>query len=174
MAMFNVRVLLVDGDLRRGELHKAFGLPNAAGFGDVLSGDSALPGAVRPTKVQGLSLLTRGSAVINPGELFLGSKADAFLAAAAAEYDYVIIDSAPVTAADDTSSFAPKVDATLFVFRFATSSVRISTKALDTLRERQVNLLGVICNDVNESLQDYYYYRYAEYYGGKKEGVATA
>ena len=174
MAMFDVRVLLVDGDLRRGELHQAFDLPNEAGFGDVLNGDCSLQKAVQPTRVRGLSLLSRGTTVMNPGELFLSTDADRFLKAAAAQYDYVILDSAPVTAADDTSSLAPKVDATLFVFRFAASSIRVSRKALDTLRERQVNMLGIICNDVNESLQDYYYYRYSEYYGSqKKETVRT-
>ena len=174
MAMFDVRVLLVDGDLRRGELHHAFDLPNGPGFGDVLNGDCALHKAAQPTRVRGLSLLSRGATVMNPGELFLSTDADRFLKAAAAQYDYVIIDSAPVTAADDTSCLAPKVDATLFVFRFAASSIRISTKALDTLRERQVNLLGIICNAVDESLQDYYYYRYSEYYGSqKKETVRT-
>jgi capsular exopolysaccharide synthesis family protein len=174
MAMFDVRVLLVDGDLRRGELHEAFGLSNEVGFGDVLNGDSSLQGAVRPTRVRNLSLLSRGSTVMNPGELFLGTDADRFLKAAAAQYDYVIIDSAPVTAADDTSCLAPKVDSTLFVFRFAASSIRISTKALETLRERQVNVLGIVCNDVNESLQDYYYYRHSDYYGSKKERADAA
>ena len=169
MAMFDVRVLLVDGDLRRGELHHALDLPNGAGFGDVLNGDCALQSAVQQTRVPGLSLLSRGSIVQNPGELFLSTDTDRFLRAADAQYDYVIMDSAPVTAADDTSSLAPKVHATLFVFRFATSSMRISQKALDTLRERQVNVLGLVCNDVDESLQDYYYYRYSEYYGSQKK-----
>jgi len=169
MAMFDVRVLLVDGDLRRGELHHALDLPNGAGFGDVLNGDCALQSAVQQTRVPGLSLLSRGSTVQNPGELFLSTDTDRFLRAADAQYDYVIMDSAPVTAADDTSSLAPKVHATLFVFRFATSSMRISQKALDTLRERQVNVLGLVCNDVDESLQDYYYYRYSEYYGSQKK-----
>ena len=169
MAMFDVRVLLVDGDLRRGELHHALDLPNGAGFGDVLNGDCALQSAVQQKRVPGLSLLSRGSTVQNPGELFLSTDTDRFLRAADAQYDYVIMDSAPVTAADDTSSLAPKVHATLFVFRFATSSMRISQKALDTLRERQVNVLGLVCNDVDESLQDYYYYRYSEYYGSQKK-----
>ena len=174
MAMFDVRVLLVDGDLRRGELHHALDLPNEAGFGDVLTGDCALQKAARPTRVPGLSLLSRGTTVMNPGELFLSTDADRFLRAAAAQYDYVIIDSAPVTAADDTSCLAPKVDATLFVFRFAASSIRVSGKALDTLRERQVNVLGLICNDVDESLQDYYYYRYSEYYGSRNKETVRA
>ena len=174
MAMFDVRVLLVDGDLRRGELHRAFDLPNGAGFGDVLTGDCALHKAAQQTRVPGLSLLSRGATVMNPGELFLSTDADRFLKAAMAQYDYVILDSAPVTAADDTSSLAPKVDATLFVFRFAASSIRISRKALDTLRERQVNLLGIVCNAVDESLQDYYYYRYSEYYGSQKKEAVRA
>ena len=174
MAMFDVRVLLVDGDLRRGELHHALDLPNGAGFGDVLTGDCALQKAARPTRVPGLSLLSRGTTVMNPGELFLSTDTDRFLRAAAAQYDYVIIDSAPVTAADDTSCLAPKVDAALFVFRFAASSIRVSTKALDTLRERQVNVLGIVCNAVDESLQDYYYYRYSEYYGSQKKETMRA
>ena len=169
MAMFDVRVLLVDGDLRRGELHQVFDLTNETGFGDVLNGDCSLQKAAQPTRVPGLSLLSRGTTVMNPGELFLSTDADRFLKAAAAQYDYVIIDSAPVTAADDTSCLAPKVDAVLFVFRFAASSIRVSTKALDTLRERQVNVLGIVCNAVDESLQDYYYYRYSEYYGSQKK-----
>ena len=169
MAMFDVRVLLVDGDMRRGELHAVFDLPNEQGFGDVLNGECALHKAAQATRVPGLFLLSRGTTVQNPGELFLSKDADRFLKMAASQYDYVIMDSAPVTAADDTSCLAPKVDAVLFVFRFAASSIRVSSKALDTLRERQVNVLGIVCNDVNENLQDYYYYRYSEYYGPQKK-----
>jgi capsular exopolysaccharide synthesis family protein len=165
MAMFDVRVLLVDGDLRRGELHKVFELPNEQGLGDVLNGDCAMHKVAQPTRVRGLTLLSRGSIVTNPGELFLGTDTDRFLRAAAAQFDYVIIDSAPVTAADDTASLAPKADATLFVFRMASSSVRASSKSLQTLRDRQANIIGLICNDVAESMQEYSYYRYAEYYG---------
>ncbi len=171
MAMFDVRVLLVDGDMRRGELHAAFGLENSAGFGDVLNGDCALHHAAQVTNVPGLSLLSRGTVVMNPGELFLSKDTDRFLKMAATQYDYIIMDSAPVTAADDTSCLAPKVDAVLFVFRFAASSIRVSSKALETLRERQVNVLGIVCNDVNENIQDYYYYRYSEYYGPQKKQV---
>ena len=68
-------------------------------------------------------------------------------------------------AADDTTSLAPKADATIFVFRFTSSSSRTSRKALDLLRERQANIIGIVCNDVSEAMQEYYYYRYPEYYG---------
>lgn len=169
MAMFDVRVLLVDGDLRRGALHKVFDLPNEQGLGDLLNGDCSLQGAVQTTHFRGLSLLSCGARVANPGELFLGTDTDRFLRAAAAQFDYVVVDSAPITAADDTSCLAPKVDATLFVFRMGASSVRAATKSLEVLRDRQANILGLICNDVADSMQEYSYYRYSEYYGGKAQ-----
>ena len=147
-------------------------MPNESGLGDVLKGDCPLQKAVQSTRVRTLSLLSRGSPVSHPGELFLSTDTDRFLRAASAQFDYVIIDSAPVTAADDTASLAPKVDATLFVFRLGSSSVRISTRALETLRERQANVIGLVCNDVCETLQDYSYYGYSEYYGVATERSA--
>ncbi len=158
------RVLLVDGDLRRGELHRAFGLSNESGLSDVLGGREALADAMQLTLVPGLTLLSRGPGVANPGELYLGRSADEFLKAVHAEFDYVVIDSSPVMAADDTTTFAPKTDATIFVFRFTSSSTRASRKALELLRERQTNIMGIVCNDVSEAMQEYYYYRYPDYY----------
>jgi len=164
LSLSGSRVLLVDGDLRRGELHSAFGLKNECGFSDVLAGKEDLPEAVQLTPVPGLTLLSRGRSVANPGELYLGRSADEFLKTVHGEFDYVVIDSSPVMAADDTTSFAPKADATVFVFRFTSSSTRISRKALDLLRERQTNIIGIVCNDVSEAMQEYYYYRYPDYY----------
>ncbi len=172
LALSGANVLLVDGDLRRGEIHRTLGLSNKIGFTDVLMGDCSLQSAVQVSHVPCLSLLSRGAGVPNPGELYLSKDADRFLKAVHARYDYVVIDSSPVMAADDTTSLAPKADATLFVFRFTSSRSRISRKALDLLRERQANLIGIVCNDVSEAMQEYYYYRYPEYYGTKAKEKA--
>jgi Mrp family chromosome partitioning ATPase len=131
----------------------------------VLVGKVAFDDVVQETDRPRLSLLRRGAAVPNPGELFLGRAADRFLKEVYDRYDYIVVDSPPVMAADDSTSLAPKIDATLFVFRFTHSSSRVSRKAIDLLRDRQANVLGVICNDVDEAMQEYYYYRYPEYYG---------
>ena len=80
-----------------------------------------------------------------------------------ANYDYMIIDSSPVLAADDTTSLAPKIDATLFVVRLSYTSARLTRKSLELLYNRQVNVPGVILNYVDTSLPEYYYYQYAEY-----------
>lgn len=173
LALAGSRVLLVDGDLRRGELHRSFGLTNDMGLGDVLSGRGSLDDAMQLTPLPGLTLLSRGRGVSNPGELYLGKSTDEFLKKVQAEFDYVVLDSSPVMAADDTTSLSPKADATVFVFRFTSSSTRASRKALELLRERQTNVIGIVCNDVSEAMQEYYYYRYPDYYATAKGEKAS-
>lgn len=173
LALSGSRVLLVDGDLRRGELHRSFGLNNEAGLGDVLSRQKSLEEALQFTLIPGLQLLSRGRGVPNPGELYLSKSTDEFLRTIHADFDYVVMDSSPVMAADDTTSLAPKVDATVFVFRFTSSSTRASRKALELLRERQTNIIGIVCNDVSEAMQEYYYYRYPDYYASAKSDGAN-
>ena len=159
-------VLLIDGDLRRGQLHTQLGVENGRGLADILSEERPAKwrDAVKLTRTPGLSLLPRGSLLGNPGENFLKRATNQLLAEMYAIYDYVIIDTAPVMVADDTTTLAPKIDATLFVVRYGSSSTRTSRKALELLHRRQANVLGLVCNDVELSAQEYYYYRYPEYY----------
>jgi capsular exopolysaccharide synthesis family protein len=166
-AFAGATVLLIDGDLRRGQLHTQFGIENGRGFADILADErpSKWRESVKMTRTLGLSLMPRGSLIQNPGENFLKRGTNHLLAEMYAIYDYVIIDSAPVMVADDTTSLAPKIDATIFVVRYGSSSRRTSRKALELLHRRQANVLGTVCNDVEVSAQEYYYYRYPEYYG---------
>jgi capsular exopolysaccharide synthesis family protein len=166
-AFAGATVLLIDGDLRRGQLHAQFEVENGRGFADILADERAgkWRDAVKLTRTPGLSLLTRGNLIRNPGENFLKRGTNHLLAEMYAVYDYVIVDSAPVMVADDTTSLAPKIDATIFVLRYGSSSTRTSRKALELLNRRQANVLGLVCNDVEVSAQEYYYYRYPEYYG---------
>jgi Mrp family chromosome partitioning ATPase len=60
---------------------------------------------------------------------------------------------------------APKIDATIFVVRSSVSSARLTRNALDALRRRQVNVLGLILNAADgKSAEYYYYHKYGEYY----------
>jgi len=170
-AFAGATVLLIDGDLRRGQLHTLFGIENDRGFADILAEERAgkWREAVKLTRTPGLSLLSRGTLVPNPGESFLKRGTNHLLAEMYALYNYVIVDSAPVMVADDTTSLAPKIDATIFVVRYGSSSTRTSRKALELLDRRQANVLGLVCNDVEVAAQEYYYYRYPEYYGRAAE-----
>ncbi len=164
MALSGAKTLLIDGDLRRGNLREAFEIQSKIGFAEVLKQEVNWREVVVPTSLPSLFVLPRGSTLSQPSEHLLRESTDAFLKDIYNHYDYIIIDSSPVLAADDTTSLAPKIDATLVVVRLAYTSARLTKKALELLYDRQVNVPGVILNYVDTSLPEYYYYQYAEYY----------
>ncbi len=164
MALSGARTLLIDCDLRRGAIREAFGIDSKIGFSEVLKGEVNWREVVVPTAYETLFVLPRGKTLGQPSEHLLRDSTDAILREIYQNYDYVIIDSSPVMAADDTTSLAPKIDATLFVVRLSYTSARLTRKALELLYGRQVNVPGVILNFVDTSLPEYYYYQYSEYY----------
>jgi polysaccharide biosynthesis transport protein len=164
LALSGARTLLIDGDLRRGALREAFGISSKIGFSEVLKQEVNWREVVVPTSYPSLFLLPRGKTLGQPSEHLLRDTTDQLLKELYNHYDYILIDSSPVLAADDSTSLAPKIDATLFVVRLSYTSARLTRKSLELLYNRQVNVPGVILNYVDTSLPEYYYYQYSEYY----------
>lgn len=164
LALSGARTLLIDGDLRRGALREAFGISSTIGFSEVLKQEVNWREVVVPTSYPSLALLPRGKTLGQPSEHLLRDSTDKLLKELYNHFDYIIIDSSPILAADDSTSLAPKIDATLFVVRLSYTSARLTRKSLELLYNRQVNVAGVILNYVDTSLPEYYYYQYSEYY----------
>lgn len=164
MASTGSRVLLVDADLRKGALHTRFGVAPRPGLTEVLGQGLNWEEAVQATKFPNLSLLPRGTFAPNAGELLISSATKEFLRDAAAKYDYVILDTVPVMAADDVTSLAPHVGGVIFVIRAEFTSAHVARAALYSLYQRQVRVLGVAFNSARPSFEEYYYYRYKGYY----------
>ena len=165
LAATGSRVLLVDADLRKGVLHHRFALSSGPGLSETLSNGLNWTEAVRPTSSPQLSLLPRGAFTQNSSELFTSPAAARFLIEAAAAYEFVVLDTAPVMAADDVTSLAPHLDGALFIVRAEFTSARVARAALELLYQRQVRVLGLVFNAVRPSVGDYYYYhKYKDYY----------
>jgi succinoglycan biosynthesis transport protein ExoP len=158
LAAAGSRTLLVDADLRKGSIHDFAGIAQKPGLVEVLRREIPIRDAISPCPQPNLFVLPRGGNCSDASELFLGEATNEFLRAVYHDFDYVIIDSAPVLAKEDTASLAPKIDATLFVIRAGVTSARACLSALDVLQRRNVNLLGVIFNGVDRSSRGYYYY----------------
>ncbi len=163
MAFSGSRVLLIDADMRKGTVHEYFEIPEQPGLADVLTGEKRWDEVVHETHVPKLSVMPRGNFPHNPGELLL-TGADALIREIYQHFDFVLFDSAPVLAADDTASLAPKVDGTLFVIRAGYTSARLGRNALELLYQRQVNVMGIVFNSVETNSREYYYFKYPEYY----------
>ena len=165
MAMGGSRVLLVDADLRKGNLQKRLEVEAGSGLTEVFLEGTDWRTVVKKTSIENLFLLPRGAHTQRSSEFFIGPIMDKFLKETAQEYEYVVIDTAPVMAADDVTSLAPRVDGVIFVVRAERTSARVAHAALNMLYQRKANVLGLVFNSVHARTGDYYYYyRYKDYY----------
>ena len=164
MALAGARVLLVDADLRRGGLNELVHLPAEPGLSDVLEGHTDWRSVLQETDTKNLQFIGRGAAIDNTSELYLTARLDKMLEELKEAYDFILFDSAPILVADDTASFAPKVDAAFIVVRMSSTPARLAAKALAALEDRQVMVGGVILNRAAANLKEYSYYNYASYY----------
>jgi capsular exopolysaccharide synthesis family protein len=164
-------VLLIDGDLRKGSQHSRFEIEQSPGLSEALSEGRKWTELVRDTHVPRLFLLPRGATTQYSSELFLTGSIDILLREAVSKFDYVVVDSAPVMAADDVTSLAPHVDGVIFVIRAEFTSARVAHAALESLYQRQARVLGLVFNAIRTSSLDYYhYYKYKDYYSGSLAG----
>jgi capsular exopolysaccharide synthesis family protein len=165
LAMGGSRVLLVDADLRKGNLKGRLNVEAETGISELFLEGLDWHQSVKPTADPKLFLLPRGTTTQRSSEFFTSPVMDKFLKDAAQEYEYVVLDTAPVMAADDVTSLAPRVDGVLFVVRAEHTSARVAHSALNMLYQRKANVLGLIFNSVRVGSGDYYYYyRYKDYY----------
>ncbi len=158
------KVLLVDADLRKGTQHRKFNIEAEPGLSDLLAKGLDVTNVIRSTPVPGLSVLPRGAMTHNSSELFLRESLEKFLKEISSQYDYVILDSPPVMAADDVCCLAPYADGVLFLMRAEHTSARVARAALNVLYQRKVRVLGIVFNAVRASSGEYYYYGYKDYY----------
>ncbi len=168
LALGGSRVLLVDADLRKGHLHKLLELESEPGLIELLHKQSEPQAVIQTNSLHNFYFVARGKFSGNPGDLFLDSALEHILARWRQEYDYVVIDSSPLFAADDASCLAAKVDGTLFVVRNYHSSARAVREALDILARRQARVLGLVYNGADASARSYNYYKYPDYYATSK------
>lgn len=160
------RTLLIDADLRRGNVHGYFEQPLEQGLAEVLEGKLSLSEAIRETGVNNLFFMRAGERPSNPSELLIGPATKDLIMALRRQFDYVIFDCPPLTAIDDTFSVAAFLDGLFFVVRAGKTSMRFAKMGINTVHQRGAPILGLIVNGVPIDNPYYYYttYYYASYY----------
>jgi len=169
----DARVLLVDTDLRRGTLHLKFRMPNREGLSTLLVRESGASAYQTPIPdMPNLFVLTRGPVAPNPGEILASRHMEALLEQWKVEYDHIILDSAPVLPVADALSLAPLVDSTVIVVRAGSTRKKALLRVRSLLKRAQAKITGIVVNDVDLRLENYYTYSknygydYAANYGG--------
>jgi len=163
LAQAGTRVLLVDADMRRGELHKFFGLDAGRGLSDVLTGQTKPESAIQHTRLANLDLIATGPFPPNPAELVLRPEMGSFMEYAKRTYDRIIFDCPPLMAVSEAGITCSLVDGVIFVVWAGQTSRKLAQLAVQVLRERGSVILGCVLNNLEFGRVGYYYY--STYYG---------
>lgn len=164
LAQSGKKVLLVDTDLRKPRLHRAFGLPAGEGVTSVLAGQCTLPEAVQTTEIPGLTLLQCGPIPPNPSELLHTRRFNDLLQETRSLYDVVMFDTPPLGAVTDPAIIATQVDGTIVVVRSRSTTRAGVEAALRQLNGVSARIVGAVLNGVD--LNDSSYGTYYAYQGG--------
>ena len=160
LAQQGARTLLVDADLRRPVVHRAFNLVQEHGLTDILVGTATLRETVRPNLIPKLDILTSGSLPPNPSEL-LGSEAmHRLLEEVRSHYDNIIFDTPPALAVTDAAVLGAGSDAVILILRAGKTEEVAAQRALAQLSRVQARVAGSVLNGVQKMRDRYYYYYY--------------
>ena len=159
--------LLVEGDMRRRSLRSALGAKTHLGVHAVLTRSCRFNEAISSTMQPGLSFLDAEPGIPNPESILSSKLYDDLLSILRNHYDYVVIDTPPISAFADSLLIAHRCDGTVLVTREGYTDRGELAFAVDQLRSADANLLGVAMNCQSaDSSNSYYYYGY--YYEEKR------
>jgi tyrosine-protein kinase Etk/Wzc len=161
------RVLLIDGDLRRGMIHHLFGVAQDRGLADVLSGRLKVEQAIRVLPLgQGseIHVMPAGETEGHPANAMRPEALRELLARLRDHYDLIVIDSPPVNLVSDPLVVAAMVDGVILVARAGVTHAEALAQAAQHLREAGAPMLGVLLNDIDTKRDSSYddAYRYLD------------
>lgn len=145
LSQLNKKVVILDTDSRKPSIHKKLKISNEKGCMDYLLGTHTLE-QIATTYNSYLDIITSGSKVKNPSELFSDVKFMELLDKLEEHYDYVILDTPPINLVSDALIIAQKCDAVVMVLRANSTKYEAFEAAYDSLKVLDVELDGVIIN----------------------------
>jgi capsular exopolysaccharide synthesis family protein len=171
LAQTGAAVLIIDADLRRPRVHKVFGLKNTAGLSNYLAGDSDLASLIQ-VAMPNLYVLPVGPLPPNPAELLGSPKMKQAVETLSANFDYIVIDSPPVSSFADSLILSSLVEGVIIVVKAGTTPREMAQRTKAHLQSVGAKILGVVVNQIKLQPHDYYYSStyYSRYYYGNGDG----
>ncbi len=164
MAQGGARVALVDLDLRRPRAHQPFfGKEKEPGISQAIVGNKSLDEVVRPTDIEGLSVVSSGPIPPKPAELLHTMRFRQLLEELATRFDRVVIDSPPLGPVTDAAILSTQVDGVVLVAKSRVTRREAVRGAWRQLSEIGARVLGTVVNNVSSSHRSYGYYNYYYY-----------
>jgi capsular exopolysaccharide synthesis family protein len=154
------KTVVVDCDLRRAQLHQRLGVSREPGFTDCFVRKEELGSVLRATSTPNLSVLTAGPLPPNPPALLARKQLGELLAALAAQFEWVLVDSPPLASVTDALLLARHADHTVLVVQHDKVDKKMVKRSVSALRKVTPHLLGAVLNVVDVRGRSYQYYYY--------------
>lgn len=165
LAQGDSRVLLIDADLRRPNVHHRFGLNGRIGLTTLLTGATTLEQTIQHVpEIPNLDVISSGPVPPLPTEMLASESMRALLERLAGLYTHVIIDSPPILSVTDGVILSRQADAVVLVVRHGKSNKHVVRRARDLLLRSGASITGIVLNAIDVSSPEYYgYYGYSKY-----------
>lgn len=171
MAQTGERVLLIDTDMRRHNLHRVFGIENLIGISDMIIDPNNIDLGIRQlAEIPNLKVVTGGTLAPNPSELLGSGKMRDLVMRLRGQFDRIILDSPPLMAFSDCLVLSRLADGVVFVVWGGETGRESIRKTVQNIQGVGGKILGVVLNNVDLSRKSsyYYYHPYYDYYYGEK------
>jgi capsular exopolysaccharide synthesis family protein len=155
------RTVLIDGDLRRGQLHRRFSVERNPGLADYLGGNASIDQVLRTTEIAGLDIITSGIRRADAPELLGTQRMLQIIGEMRSRYDVVICDSPPLAAGIDAAVLGAATGNLVVTVRTGVSLREVAAAKLDIIARLPIRVLGAILNDVPNGNVYSYYAHYA-------------
>jgi len=160
MADAGLRVLLMDTDLRRPNVHRVLKIERGPGLADVLREGAELHSVVRETRIENLWIISSGRVPPNPSELIGSSRMQRLMKQLGNEFDLVVCDAPSILVVTDPVLLATHVDTVALVVSVNNARRETIHRACKLLQTANANMAGVILNGLEATRRHYYYYYY--------------
>ena len=172
------KVVIVDCDLRKPNVHKSLGLENSRGVIDIVSGRYSLDEVTVKNFQPNLDVVVAGGRAKNPTQILNSKGFEQLIAELRKRYDRVFIDTPPLAAVSDALIILPLVDGSLFTIFFNKVRRKAAQFSAKSLLEANVPNFGAILNGLNLAVSGYYYAQYydksyKDYYVSMSKGDAS-
>lgn len=174
LAMSGKRVLVIDADLRRGQLHRYVGCEKTPGISDLVARTIVgLDAITHKTPIDGLFFIPGGTRPPNPSEILMSEHFSEALNDASKLYDYVLLDTPPVLPVADAAVVGRLAGTTLIVLKSAEHPMRAIEETVKRLNRSGVHVRGAIFNQVGARIASYGYGEYGYAYGYTSYGYKS-
>ena len=161
------KVIVIDLDKRKPRIHKPFNVEKENGIVEYLAGNITKEKLIKKSEI-GVDVITVGKDVINPVTLLESQKLADLVKELKEEYDFIAIDTPPLTACNDAAIISRFVDGVVFNVAINQGKKKEIKSALEQLKDANANVIGINITKANIKDRGGYYYYYYYEYGDKK------